>query len=42
MDDQPETDYPETVVFVGVLALVHGLFWLGVGLAAGRLLWGMP
>ncbi|CAB4199662.1 hypothetical protein UFOVP1356_2 [uncultured Caudovirales phage] len=30
------------VMFTIMLAIVHGGFWLGVGLAAGRLLWGMP
>lgn len=31
-----------TVFFTIALAVVHGGFWLGVGLAVGRLLWGMP
>ena len=31
-----------TVLFTIALAGVHGGFWLGVGLAVGRLLWGMP
>lgn len=30
------------VIFISVLALLHGGFWLIVGLAFGRLLWGMP
>lgn len=30
------------VIFTIVLAVVHGGFWLGVGLAVGRLLWGVP
>jgi hypothetical protein len=29
-------------VAIGLLAVVHGIFWLGVGLAFGRLLWGAP
>lgn len=28
------------VVGVALLAMVHGGFWLGIGLAVGRLLWG--
>ena len=30
------------VMFTIMLAVVHGGFWLGVGLVVGRLLWGMP
>lgn len=30
------------VIFISLLAMVHGGFWLIVGLAVGRLLWGMP
>ena len=29
-----------TVMFTIALAVVHGGFWLAVGLAFGRLLWG--
>lgn len=35
-------DHPENVLLIALLAAVHGGFWLGVGLAAGRLLWGAP
>lgn len=30
-----------TVLFTIALAVIHGGFWLGVGLAFGKLLWGI-
>ena len=36
------SDRGADAVAIGLLAVVHGIFWLGVGLAFGRLLWGPP
>lgn len=37
-----DDDKSFTVMFTILLAVVHGGFWLGVGVGVGRLLWGMP
>lgn len=37
-----DDDKSFTVLFTILLAVVHGGFWLIVGLTIGRLLWGMP
>lgn len=34
------TDKHSNVIFVCMLALVHGGFWLLVGLGIGHILWG--
>ena len=37
-----EEDNSLDVIVITFLAVVHGGFWLGVGLVVGQLLWGTP
>lgn len=34
-------DRSMNVIMISFMAIIHGGFWLGVGLAVGKLLWGI-